>query len=419
VDTALLWPKNVVRMISPVNSWVAQKSELADNLTPSALAMWQMEKLKSVIDYAATNSQFYRGKINSSMKLVDLPFTLPTDLACDPYAFLAIPQSRVARITTLANSGTTTLKKRIFFSKSDLERTKEFFSVGMSTMVRKGERVQILISNKTENSLGSMLKESLTQIGVVAEISGAIRNVREAIEVSKDADCLVGMPAELLYMSRTAPDMRPKSILLAADIVPKSIINSVKETWKCNVFTHYGHSEFGYGLAVDCDQHDGLHQRDADNIFEIIDITTQKPGMPGEVGEIVITTLTNEAMPLIRYKTGHISRLLTEQCKCGSQLHRLGNIEGRISDKMTIAEGKTLSIHQLDEMLFADSFVRGFEASISKGKDKFELHLTIDAIQSIDLSALKLLLPEEVSVDIKYDTVDPFTNRRKRRLIIS
>ncbi|MDD4384075.1 MAG: hypothetical protein PHD06_02745, partial [Bacteroidales bacterium] len=126
-------------MISPVNSWVAQKSELADNLTPSALAMWQMEKLKSVIDYAATNSQFYRGKINSSMKLVDLPFTLPTDLACDPYAFLAIPQSRVARITTLANSGTTTLKKRIFFSKSDLERTKEFFSVGMSTMVRKGE----------------------------------------------------------------------------------------------------------------------------------------------------------------------------------------------------------------------------------------------------------------------------------------
>ncbi|MDY0197234.1 MAG: hypothetical protein RBR68_05405, partial [Tenuifilaceae bacterium] len=289
-------------MISPVNSWVAQKSGLAGNLSPSALEMWQMEKLKSVIDYAASNTQFYRGKINSSMKLIDLPFTLPSDIASDPYAFLAIPQSHVSRITTLANSGTTILKKRVFFSKSDLERTKEFFSVGMSTMVRKGERVQILISNKTENSLGSMLKESLTQIGVVAEISGAIRNVREAIEVSKDADCLVGMPAELLYMSRIAPDMRPKSILLAADIVPQSIINGIKETWKCNVFTHYGHSEFGYGLAVDCDEHDGLHLRDADNIFEIIDITTQKPGMPGEVGEIVITTLTNEAMPLIRYK---------------------------------------------------------------------------------------------------------------------
>lgn len=403
-------------MISPVNAWVKTKTGLHGNLTASRLELWQKKKLKDVIEYAEHNTRFYREKIDPAMALADLPFTLPSDIANDPYAFLAIPQNRVVRVTTLANSGTTILKKRIFFSKSDLERTKEFFSTGMSTMVCKGERVQILISNRTENSLGTLLKQSLEQINISAEIAGVIRSVKEAIEVSRDADCLVGMPAELLYMSHIAPSLRPRSVLLAADTAPEAVIKRIRENWKCDVFTHYGHSEFGYGLAVDCTEQNGLHLRDADNIFEIINVKNQKPALPGETGEIVITTLSNEAMPLIRYKTGNISRLLTKPCKCGSQLHRLGNIEGRISDNIPIADGKSINIYQLDNILFANSFIRGFEASVSKDKGKIRLHLTIDATQRPDPTALESFLPREISIDIKQGTADPFTNRRKRRL---
>lgn len=405
-------------MISPVDSWVADKTGLRGNLNPETLKFWQQEKLNGVLDYAKKNTQFYRERFGSVTTLAYLPFTTPADIATDPLAFLAVPQNTVERVTTLSNSGTTYLKKRVFFSKTDLERTKDFFAVGMSTMVSKGERAQILISNRTENSLGSLLKESLSRIGVISEISGAIRTADAAVMASRDADCLIGMPAEMLYICRTAPNMRPKSVLLAADIVPQAVINSIKETWKCNVFTHYGHSEFGYGCAVDCSHHDGLHLRDVDHVFEIIDPETGKPANAGVSGEIVITTLSNEAMPLIRYRTGNISRMIDTPCKCGSLLHRLGNIEGRISDTISIANGKSISIHQLDEILFNIPSVRGFDASLTFEGEKSILHLKIDSSEQLDLVSLKSKLPQELNVQINYGNADPFGHRGKRRINI-
>ena len=403
-------------MISPVDSWVADKTGLQGNLNPETLKIWQQEKLKDVLDYAKKNTKFYSEKFGSVTELADLPFTNPSDIANDPLAFLAVPQNTVERITTLSNSGTTHLKKRVFFSKADLERTKDFFAVGMSTMVKKGDRAQILISNKTENSLGSLLRESLSRIGVISEISGAIRTADTAINASRDADCLIGMPAEILYMSRTAPDMRPKSVLLAADVAPQSVIKSIKETWKCNVFVHHGHSEFGYGCAVDCKCHDGLHLRDVDHIFEIIDSKTGKPVSPGVSGEIVITTLSNEAMPLIRYRTGNVSRMIEKPCKCGNLLHRLGNIEGRISDNIPIALGKSISIHQLDEILFNIPAVRGFDASLTNEGGKSILLLTVDSSEHLDLVSLKSKLPQELNVQVNYGSSDPFSHRGKRRI---
>jgi phenylacetate-coenzyme A ligase PaaK-like adenylate-forming protein len=254
-------------MISPVNTWTAERTGLFGNLNPETLLKWQNNKLKSRIEYACKNAGFYHDKLGNDCELSDLPFTSPSDIVKDPLAFLAIPQNLVARVTTLANSGTTRLKKRIFFSEDDLERTKDFFAAGMSTMINKGDRAQILISNKTENSLGSLLKKSLERIGVFSEISGVIKSADKAINDSQGADCLIGMPAEIFYMSRTAPGMRLKSVLLTADYIPKSVIDSIKETWKCNVFSHYGHTEFGFGGAVDCEQHSGYHLRNADLLF--------------------------------------------------------------------------------------------------------------------------------------------------------
>eukprot|EP00825_Cyclidium_porcatum_P007863 TRINITY_DN13946_c0_g1_i3.p1 TRINITY_DN13946_c0_g1~~TRINITY_DN13946_c0_g1_i3.p1 ORF type:complete len:295 (-),score=25.51 TRINITY_DN13946_c0_g1_i3:50-934(-) len=281
-------------------------------------------------------------KLHSTKNITELPFTFPSDIANDPFAFLSIPQSLVARVTTLANSGTTLLKKRIFFSKADLERTVNFFATGMKTMVHKGEHVQILISNRTENSLGSLLKNSLLRIGVSSEITGTIKTANAAIKASKDADCLIGMPAEILYMSRVEQNLRPKSVLLTADYVPQSVIESIRETWKCNVFSHYGHTEFGFGCAVDCEQHNGYHLRDADFIFEIINPKTGKPVIEGKSGEIVITTLSNEAMPLIRYRTGNISSIIEKPCGCGGSLHRLGRVEGRIESNIPIGDNTCL-----------------------------------------------------------------------------
>jgi phenylacetate-coenzyme A ligase PaaK-like adenylate-forming protein len=399
-------------MISPVNKWTGDRTGLHENLNPETLLAWQTEKLNQLIYYARKNTKFYSDILRDECQLKDLPFTFPSDLAADPLAFLAVPQGEVVRVTTLANSGTTHLRKRIFFTQADLERTKDFFAWGMSTMVAKGDHAQILISNKTENSLGSLLSESLSRLGVTSEITAAIKSVRDAIDASRGADCLIGMPVELLYMSRTAPELRPASVLLAADLVPQSVINGIMENWKCQVFSHYGHTEFGYGCAVDCGYHSGYHLRHADLIFEIIDTNTGLTALPGEPGEIVITTLSNEAMPLIRYRTGNLSCLVNTPCPCGCSLPRLGKIVGRRADNISIVNGKTISMFQLDELLLAHASVRSFDA-ILQGKT---LHLTIDSGKGLDQSYIIDKLPQELNIKFHYGDADPFANRGKRRL---
>lgn len=402
--------------LSPVTKWLADKTGLSDLLSPESLKSWQQEKLKAVIDYARHNTRFYSEKPGSETELSELPFTFASDLAREPLAFLAIPPHEAARVTTLANSGTTALCKRIFFSSGDLARIKEFFTVGMSGIVDSGDKVQILISNETENSLARLLAESLVELGVKSEISGTIKDVHQAIEASRNADCLVGMPAEILYMSRTAPEMRPRSVLLTADITPQSAAQKIRDSWKCNVFTHYGHSEFGYGCAVDCGCHDGLHLRDADMLFEMIDSQTGKPVKPGKSGEITITTLSNEAMPLIRYRTGNIARMLTEPCRCGSLLHRLSAVEGRIQDSITVSGGNTINICQLDKMIFENSGVRCYNAIFHKKNNI--LMLIVDSETMIDKEELSASLPDELKIEVKYGVVDPFFQRQKRRIAI-
>ncbi len=402
-------------MISPIDNWVATQTSLHSHLNPDTLRRWQEEKLREVIDYARENTRFYRENLAGTHILKELPFTLPQEIARDPFAFLAVRQNQVARITTVADSGTTRLKKRVFFTEADLRRTRDFFSAGMSALVRPGDKAQILISNDLENSLGSLLKESLARIGVKSEISGELHSAREAVDTSRDADCLVGMPAELLYMSRLAPDLRPASVLLAGDIATGSVINRLKDTWKCEVFTHYGHTEFGYGCAVDCQVHTGLHLRDADLILEIIDPKTNQAADPGECGEIVITSLSNEAMPLIRYRTGNLSRWITDPCGCGSQLYRLSSIEGRLSDHIPIGNGQIISIQQLDELIFSNPVVRGFTAFLTS-RTPSVLDLIMDSESSVDHELLKSQLPAGLSLRIDYGLADPFQQRGKRRI---
>lgn len=405
-------------MDSPVIKWVEEKTGLRGDMNRETLKGWQRKQLSGIAGYAINNTRFYAGRLDPSAALEEMPFTLPGDLAADPLAFLAIPQNEVVRVTTLANSGTTSLRKRVFYSAADIERTIEFFAVGMSTMSRAGDRVCILISNPTENSLGSLLRSGLSRIGVKATVVPAIRSVSEALEAARDADCLVGMPGELLYMCHAGPWLKPRSVLLAGDIVPQPLAATIRELWQTDVYTHYGHSEFGYGCAVDCRHHDGLHTRDADLIFEVIDPVTGDPSSPGEQGEIVITSITETAMPLIRYRTGNLSRLIDNQCLCGGMIPRISAVEGRLSNNIPVGNGKYLNICQIDNLLFASRTVRGFDAFLTSESGQFTLELVIDSEGRMDTEFLRETLPQDVRITLTYGNADPFRQRGKRRIRI-
>ena len=407
--------RRINNMISPVHKWTAERTGLQDKLNDWTLRNWQHEKLRQFVTYAKENTRFYRDLPGNFNDITELPFTFPTDIA-DPMAFLAISPGDVERITTLNTSGTTGDRKRIFFSIGDIERIKDYFAVGMSSLTVKGWHTQILISDDTINSLGYLLREALGTLGITSSILPVIPDKDFAISASRGADCIVGMPAELLYMCRTEPGLRPKSILLTADYIPQSIVKALRETWECDVFTHYGMTETGFGYAVDCEYHSGHHTRDAEIIVEIVDPMTGKPSISGEKGEIVLTMLSNEAMPLIRYRTGDLSYFIESTCKCGGSLRRLGTIESRFEDDIIVPGFPNLNIHVLDEILFSISFVRGFNAAFTRQENDSHLYLVIDSTEKINPTTFDPIVYPGMHIHIRYGTCDPFTHRGKRRI---
>jgi phenylacetate-coenzyme A ligase PaaK-like adenylate-forming protein len=124
-----------------------------------------------------------------------------------------------------------------------------------------------------------------------------------------------------------------RTILLSAQFISDTDKRIIENSWDCTVYEHYGMTEMGLGGAMQCEERVGYHPREADLLFEIIDPDTGDVLPDGAYGEIVFTTLTRQAMPLIRYRTGDFSRWLPEPCACGSVLKRLYKVGDRAERK--------------------------------------------------------------------------------------
>ena len=395
-----------------------------EDLAPDALSQWQLRMLREAVAYAQDRSRFYGEKLRdikpsslaSVSNLATLPFTWPSDLARDPLAFLCVPRSEVARVTTATTSGTSGTKKRIFFTAADLGRTVDFFARGMRSMASSGQRCLILMSGETENSVGRLLQTALSRIGVASTIAGAKWSTDEALEAARRADCIVGIPSQIAYLCRSDAGLRPRSVLLSADFVPRSVIRAIEAAWRCDVFTHYGMTETGFGCAVQCGSRDAHHLRDTELLVEIVDPESGSRVAPGDRGEIAVTTLCSEAMPLLRYRTGDIGSLLPRPCACGWTGPCLGRVEGRRENQLTLPGGGVMSIHQLDELMFEFEGLRGFEARLERLGDRERLFLVVDAQGQVDREALASGLAPGIDIDLRYAAVDPFVNRAKRRI---
>jgi phenylacetate-coenzyme A ligase PaaK-like adenylate-forming protein len=417
-------------MTSPVQAWVAERTGLKERLTAETLNRWQMERVKETIEYARDNCAYYAKRLRdvdtsgleTPYHMQYIPFTRPEDVALHPESFLCVPQREVSRIVTLFTSGSLGRPKRIFFTGRDMEKTVDFFACGMSTMTQSGEKTLVLMSGATEYSIGDLLKKALARIGAEAHIHGNVKDVQRAIVAAKGFDCLVGIPAEVMYMARTDGNLRPKSVLLSADYVPESIIKGIEDRWKCRVFTHYGMTETGFGGGVQCSAGLGYHLRHADLLFEVVDPQSGRQAAPGQYGEVVITTLSREAMPLIRYRTGDMARMLEGICPCGGILPRLDKVMGRYANAIPIEGAGHLSIHRLDEVVFAVPGVRNYSAKLIISDRGNVLSLTVDATNNMDrdrfLGYLNKSIARGVSLQVCYARVSPCTGTAKRRIYI-
>jgi phenylacetate-coenzyme A ligase PaaK-like adenylate-forming protein len=187
------------------------------------------------------------------------------------------------------------------------------------------------------------------------------------------ATSIIGLPVQLLSLARHPSALaegafrRLRSIVLCSDHVSDSIMRALRLKSDGQIFQHYGSTEMGLGGGVDCSAHTGYHMREADLYFEIIAPDTGKSLPDGEFGEVVFTTLARTGMPLIRYRTGDISRILPGPCPCGSVITRFDRVRERVSGSISIGVHGTISIATLDETLFDISGLLDFTASFVKG----------------------------------------------------
>jgi phenylacetate-coenzyme A ligase PaaK-like adenylate-forming protein len=410
-------------LISPVLAWTRARTGLGHRLGPETLAAWQLERAGRTVAYARTHSRFYARRLAGADRsscatragLERLPFTWPGELAEDPLAFLCVPQSGVARVTTQFSSGTTGPSKRVFCTAGDLERTVGFFAQGMTDLVAPGQEALVLLPGGGEGGVGRLLQGALERIGVSGRLGAPGWSTREVLAAARGVHCLVGLPSELFHLCRVDPGLRPATVLLSGDYIAPAVVAALEGAWHCRVATHYGLTEAGLGGAVQCRAAQGHHLRDADLLFEVVDPDSGRPLAPGEQGEIVLTTLNHEAMPVIRYRTGDLGRMLPGPCPCGGPLPLLGRVEGRRDGDIAL-DGGLLNMRGLDDLLCSQPGVSFFTAGLRRGTGRAVLVLTLAADHPLDPALLAPALPPGVDLELGYAPLDPFAHRGKRRI---
>ena len=413
--------------ITPLDGWIREKTGLSE-LSGAALENYHHEKLRAIVTYAKTRSRFYRAlfadysDIDSLTDFCALPFTLPSDIKNSPNDFLCVPPDSISRIVTLRTSGTTGGSKRVFFTKEDQELTIDFFEQGMSTFTERGDSTLVFMPGETPGSVGDLLVRGLTRLGARSLVYGPISDYADASRALFKCvpDVVVGLPSQVFRLAReTAGKCEVKTVLLASDYMPQALLSAISSCWGCEVFSHYGLTETGLGGAVTCKAAAGYHLRENDLFFEIVDTESGRPVQNGEPGEIVVTTLNHRGMPLIRYRTGDRSRILTQPCHCGSDLRRLDRIIGRMQEPLQLHSGCELSITTLDDIIYRYNGISAYSAYLTDCSSGDEL-LVITIMQT-DARAELPVIPELDTLPVKavLTTGEPcfFTTGAAKRLI--
>ena len=340
---------------------------------------------------------YARAELRSLDDLAELPFTTAVDIIQSGKDMLCVSPREVARVVTLSSSGTSGTSKRLYFTRGDLERTVAFFAEGMDVICRKGDRAAIVMPDSNELGLTALLTEGLARIGVEAGTVPPRDHADTAAQLRDfGPDVIVGAPVFLRRIALESVDIKPRAVLVSTDYCAESAVKTIARVWGSEVFTHYGLTETGLGCAVQCRELDGMHIRSDELYIEIVDPSTGAPLPDGTPGEIVISTLRREAMPLIRYRTGDIG--IKGLCRCGAP--SLMKVLGR-ADELS----RTPSLYELDELLLGCDGILDFSAS--RGPDGLEV--TVDG----DAEAAAKLLP---GARIKKGAAAPPSGRGKRRM---
>ncbi len=337
-------------------------------ISRDALKDLQTGRLMDVVSRCYDRVPFYRSRMKdaglspSDIRSLDdvrkLPFTVKDDMRANyPYGLFAVPMKEVVRMHT--STGTTGKPTLVGYTRNDLNTWSEICArVITSAGVTSDDVAQIAFSYGLFTG-GFGLHQGMERIGA-SVIPASAGNTQRHLMLMQDfgTTALVGTPSYALHLAEAVEEaeirdaLKLKWGLFGAEPWTDRMRAEIESKLGLSATDNYGLSEvIGPGVAGECHQvKDGMHIAEDHFLAEVIDPETLEPLDYGQQGELVITTLTKEAMPLIRYRTGDITRLNPEPCACGRTLARMEKIKGR-TDDMLIIRGINIFPSQVESAL--------------------------------------------------------------------
>ncbi len=356
----------------------------------------QLSRLSAVVERAYSRVELYRNRMDElgvrpediagTDDIARLPFTLKADLRDTyPFGMFASPMHEVVRLHV--SSGTTGKPIVVAYTRDDVD-------VWTSVMVRSLAACGLNHGDVIQNAYGYGLftgglgahygGEALG--ATVIPISGG--NTDRQIMVMKDfgVTAICCTPSYFTHLMERARelgvDMRALPLrvgVFGAEPWSESMRRHVEVESGIQAFDIYGLSEIiGPGVAIECPVHDGLHVFEDHFYPEVIDPVTERPVPDGEEGELVLTTLSKSAMPMIRYRTRDITAMLPGTCPCGRTIRRMRRI-GRRSDDMFIIRGINVFPSQIESALLAvEGTLPHYQIILSRNKGLDEIEVQVE-----------------------------------------
>ena len=311
-----------------LDRWICQTEGIPE-LNREVLEELQLKKLNEILGHMKQRRGFYRDlpdKLDSLSQLKQLPFTTPEDISREPMQFLLTSQSEISRIISGATSGTTGPAKRVFYTARDTAHTIGFFAAGIGEMLHPGEKCLIAFPFTGPFGLGDLIAQAVEELGGTPIKAGFGQSYDELCNLIRETqpETYIGFPVSLLGLARFYGVKFPiRRALVSADACPEGVMEELERILGSKLYPHYGSREMCLGGAITCPAFQGMHLRENHVIAEIIG-DGGNPLPDGHWGELVITTIDMEAMPLIRYRTGDRARFLPEKCPCGGDYGSTG-----------------------------------------------------------------------------------------------
>lgn len=339
-----------------------------ETMDPENLRQMQSDLLVKLVKYVYDRSPFYKKRfdefgikpedIRSAEDVVKLPFTQKRDLReTYPNGMFCVKNTDVVRYH--ASSGTTGKPTVVGYTQNDLDMWAESLARGM-TAIGLGEDDIIQVSYGYGLFTGGLgVHYGSERIGATT-LPTSSGNTERQITLMKDLEvtAICCTPSYFSYLIEAAETMNCsikeetnlRIGIFGAEPWSESLRKRIEERSGIKAYDVFGTSELSGPLFTECEAQEGMHVWSDMFLFEILDPETNEPLPDGQVGELVVTTLVKEALPLIRYRVGDLASLETAVCKCGRTHPRLMRLKGR-SDDMVIVRGINVFPGQVEYVL--------------------------------------------------------------------